>query len=68
MIQVRIASLEDVNEISYILAASWKSAYRGIVHDEYLDSINHNHWVDFLTAGIKKYRDQFQRKKIMLLR
>ena len=53
MIQVRIASLEDVNEISCVLAASWKSAYRGIVHDEYLDSLNHNHWVKFLIDGIK---------------
>ena len=53
MTQVRNATLQDVNAISCVLASSWKSAYRGIVHDEYLDLLNDNHWVDFLNTGIE---------------
>ena len=54
MVNIRNAGLEDINAISSILASSWKSAYHGIICDEYLDSLNENHWVDFLTAGIKQ--------------
>jgi len=53
MVTIRNAALKDINRISYTLAASWKVLYRGIIHDEYLDSLNDNHWVDFLTMGIK---------------
>ena len=53
MIQVRGGTLEDVNIISYVLASSWKVAYRGIVHDEYLDLLKDNHWVDYLNYGMK---------------
>ena len=53
MINIRTAVLEDICTISHVLAASWKSAYRGIVHDKYLDALDNNHWVDFLLAGMK---------------
>ena len=53
MINIRNAGLDDVSTISCVLAASWKSAYRGIVHDEYLDAFDNNHWVDFLNMGLK---------------
>jgi len=52
MIQTRIAYPEDINMVSAVLAASWKTAYRGIVNDDYLNSIQDNHWVAFLITGI----------------
>jgi len=48
----RISKTEDVVNISRVLALSWKTAYRGIVHDEYLDSLEYDHWVEFLTTGL----------------
>ena len=52
MIKTRIATTEDIEKISHVLAAIWKSAYRGIVDDNYLDSLRYDHWVDFLTAAL----------------
>jgi ribosomal protein S18 acetylase RimI-like enzyme len=52
MVSIRIAAIEDIEQISRVLAASWKTAYRGIVNDDYLDSLADNHWVDFLTVGL----------------
>jgi len=52
MIDVRIANAEDIPQISLVLATSWKTAYRGIVDDSYLDALTTDHWVDFLTKGL----------------
>ncbi|MCL2008940.1 MAG: GNAT family N-acetyltransferase [Synergistaceae bacterium] len=52
MISVRLAHTEDIEKISYVLAASWKTAYRGIVDDDYLDSLSNDHWVDFLATAL----------------
>ena len=52
MVQTRKSRIEDVNNISHVLASSWKTAYRGIVHDDYLDALKHDHWVEFLTTGL----------------
>jgi len=52
VINIRNGVLEDVSAISNVIASSWKSAYRGIVHDEYLDSLNDSHWIDFLSTGM----------------
>lgn len=54
MANTRIARQSDAGTISGILAASWKSAYRGIVDDDCLDSLRTDHWTDFVTAGIEK--------------
>ena len=51
---VRIAQKEDIEKISYVLASSWKTAYREIVHDDYLNALKNNHWVEFLTTGLSK--------------
>jgi ribosomal protein S18 acetylase RimI-like enzyme len=53
MIHTRISRIEDVYNISHTLASSWKTAYRGIVHDDYLDALPDNHWVEYLTTGLK---------------
>lgn len=50
--KIRIAEYEDIATISNVLAASWKSAYRGIVTDDYLNLLPNNHWVEFLTTGL----------------
>jgi len=52
MIGVRVALSEDINNISCVLAASWRTAYRGIVADDYLDALSDDHWVKFLTSGL----------------
>lgn len=52
MVHTRIADFNDINKISSVLAASWKSAYRGIVNEAYLDSLENEHWIDFLTLGL----------------
>jgi len=52
MANTRMSRIEDVKNISYVLASSWKTAYRGIVHDDYLDALQDDRWVEFLTAGL----------------
>lgn len=54
MVHIRLANLEDISKISSVLAVSWKTAYRGIVDDDYLNSLKSDHWVDFLTSGLNK--------------
>lgn len=49
---IRIAEHKDITDISSVLAASWKSAYRGIINDDYLDLLEHDHWIDFLLTGL----------------
>lgn len=47
-ITVRPAQPEDAPEISRIYSASWRSAYRGMVPQEYLDQLKdkNDHWVE----------------------
>ncbi len=54
MISVRIAGTSDAAEISRMIAASWKTAYRGLVEDDYLDQLPYDHWECFLTRGLKE--------------
>jgi len=44
-VKIRKATLKDVNVISNIYALSWKSAYKGIVPQKYLDVLKCNFWV-----------------------
>jgi len=52
-IKVRMAGAGDIDRISFVLAASWKTAYRGIIADDYLDSLKNDRWVDFLTEKLR---------------
>ncbi len=52
MRRIRTAGFDDINNISKVLAASWKTAYRGIVNDDYLDSLTDEHWIEFLNSGM----------------
>jgi len=52
MVNIRNARLEDAGQISSVLAASWKTAYRAIIDDHYLDLLKNDHWVAFLNTGL----------------
>ena len=44
-------STDNFDEISDIYVRSWKSAYRGIVPQEYLDELTGNKWVGILSGN-----------------
>ncbi|WP_373845349.1 GNAT family N-acetyltransferase [Clostridium sp.] len=52
-VKIRKATLKDVNTISNIYALSWKSAYKGIVPQKYLDELKSNFWVSSFQNWIK---------------
>lgn len=39
---------DDIDEISRIYALSWKTAYRGLIPDDYLDTISETRWSPLL--------------------
>jgi RimJ/RimL family protein N-acetyltransferase len=44
-IEIRhIRESDDIDAISRVFARSWKTAYRGIVPDDYLDSLQDDRW------------------------
>lgn len=53
MIKLRAAHQEDAGVISCVIAASWKSAYRGIIHDNFLVALGYDHWQNFLISGME---------------
>lgn len=57
-ITIRHAQKDDITTISRVLASSWKSAYRGIVHDAYLDALLYDRWVPFLESGFIDHKLQ----------
>ena len=46
MIIIRRAKIEDAHAIASVWAESWRDAYRGIVPDDYLDSIDVERWAE----------------------
>ncbi len=42
---IKTASIQDVKDISRIHASSWKTAYKGIIPQEYLDNLKDDFWV-----------------------
>jgi ribosomal protein S18 acetylase RimI-like enzyme len=45
---------EDIREVAALTAASWKSAYRGIIDGTYLDALGEGQrWIDILPARLK---------------
>ncbi|MDO0824126.1 GNAT family N-acetyltransferase [Desulfosporosinus nitroreducens] len=51
--EIRKASLDDVKKISCIHALSWKSAYKEIIPQTYLDELKEDYWVSAFTTWIK---------------
>ena len=45
-------SFEKIHAASAVLAQCWKSAYQGLVNNEYLSSLKDTHWSEFLENGI----------------
>ena len=52
MLTLRLTRPEDIGQISLVLATSWRTAYRGMVADDYLNTLKDDHWVAFLTAEL----------------
>lgn len=52
--EIRKATLDDVREISRIHALSWKSAYKGIVPQGYLDELKLDFWVPAFETWLKE--------------
>ena len=48
MVTLRKATVIDAGTISRVRAAGWQSAYRGIIADEYLDSMDVDGWAEGL--------------------
>lgn len=46
MVEIRRAQIDDAGGIGRVRAESWRTAYRGIVPDEYLDSIDVSEWAE----------------------
>ncbi len=46
MIEIRRATIEDAPAIARVHADNWRSTYRGIVSDRYLDSIDVQEWTE----------------------
>ena len=47
------ADYGEIPNISKTLAECWKSAYKGIVSDDYLSSLPDSHWIDYLEKNLK---------------
>lgn len=45
-VNIRKATMTDLEVISCIHASSWKVAYKGIVPQRYLDELKYDFWVD----------------------
>lgn len=54
VISTRTAGEDDVPIIGSILCDSWKHAYRGLVEDQYLDTLSAERWTGFLTEGFSQ--------------
>lgn len=52
---IKTASIHDVKDLSYIHALSWKTAYKGIVPQEYLDNLKNDFWVSSFEKWISDY-------------
>ena len=50
----RYSETDNIDEVSRIYALSWKTAYRGIIPDEYLDSLSETRWSAHLNADAKR--------------
>jgi len=47
------AKKEDIPEIARVTAESWKAAYKGIIADEYLASVNPSRWNNLLNTAFE---------------
>jgi ribosomal protein S18 acetylase RimI-like enzyme len=45
----RFSKTDNIDDVSRVYAESWKSAYKGIVPQEYLDGLAENRWSGFIS-------------------
>jgi ribosomal protein S18 acetylase RimI-like enzyme len=53
-ITVRAATIEDAKDIARVHIDTWRSTYRGIVPDDYLDSLSYEHRAESWTQRIEE--------------
>lgn len=59
MIEVRRATLDDVTQMSAVQCQTWKSAYKGIFSQRYLNTLSQTHWVEGYKRGIQAQKNHF---------
>lgn len=52
MLSFRDATAEDAGLISFIYASSWRTAYRHLISDDYLDRLPNEYWVPSLRSWL----------------
>jgi len=52
-IVIKRATDQDVETISRIYASSWKSAYKGLIPQQFLDELEEDRWVDAFQGWLK---------------
>lgn len=50
----RLATMDEIDVVSIQIAESYKTAYRNMMSDAYLDSLTGEHWVPILREGFDK--------------
>ena len=55
--KIRTAGVQDLETVSRIHALSWKTTYRGILPDDFLDQLSYRRWVaplkDMMEQGLE---------------
>ena len=59
MLKIRDARLSDAREIAAIKVDTWKSSYKGIVPDDYLENLDYASQTQKYTLMIRKEKDTF---------
>lgn len=57
--QVRRATVEDVSQMSAVQCQTWKSAYKGIFSQRYLNALSETHWMEGYKRGIAAGKNHF---------
>jgi RimJ/RimL family protein N-acetyltransferase len=53
--EIRKATIADIPDISRIHALTWKTAYEGLVSQQYLDELKEENWIGIFTDSISKH-------------
>ena len=64
-ITIRNAVKEDIRQVSEILVEDWQKAYRGIIADEYLDSMNVDNRYEIEVKRYQSYIVAADKEKIL---
>ncbi|MCX7710280.1 MAG: GNAT family N-acetyltransferase [Clostridia bacterium] len=59
MLKIREAGVEDVLEIAKIKVETWRSAYKGLIPDHYLNQLDYNEQAQKFDGIISKRKDTF---------